>query len=286
MTKKGVRLLFIMLSSLMLAVVMVACAKQEPTGEETADIPQEVQNAAENYLEAFKKGGAAESTKYAYYPNKTLGMNGSALYEVNTTAKMGTYKATFTVTEKQKWTPSVRLYDDAAPSSTRTAGMETFSAGQIVMTPDGNKQYTLPTDSVINAVYGETFTNTAYMMSVEELYDQFWDENLKTHVMRLKDYGVGDSIQVCDTISAVKYEPDKDRTILEFLTKYGTAYWPFDGDLTEEYRAGDEVSFQFQVVKEYDTGSYIFESLDYFQAALNKLDNPEMSLYIADYIAR
>lgn len=142
------------------------------------------------------------------------------------------------------------------------------------------------TDSVINAVYGETFTNTAYMMSVEELYDQFWDENLKTHVMRLKDYGVGDSIQVCDTISAVKYEPDKDRTILEFLTKYGTAYWPFDGDLTEEYRAGDEVSFQFQVVKEYDTGSYIFESLDYFQAALNKLDNPEMSLYIADYIAR
>lgn len=218
--------------------------------------------------------------------NKTLGMNGSALYEVNTTAKMGTYKATFTVTEKQKWTPSVRLYDDAAPSSTRTAGMETFSAGQIVMAPDGNKQYTLPTDSVINAVYGETFTNTAYMMSVEELYDQFWDENLKTHVMRLKDYGVGDSIQVCDTISAVKYEPDKDRTILEFLTKYGTAYWPFDGDLTEEYRAGDEVSFQFQVVKEYDTGSYIFESLDYFQAALNKLDNPEMSLYIADYIAR
>ena len=164
--------------------------------------------------------------------------------------------------------------------------METFSAGQIVMTPDGNKQYTLPTDSVINAAYGETFTNTAYMMSVEELYDQFWDENLKTHVMRLKDYGVGDSIQVCDTISAVKYEPDKDRTILEFLTKYGTAYWPFDGDLTEEYRAGDEVSFQFQVVKEYDTGSYIFESLDYFQAALNKLDNPEMSLYIADYIAR
>lgn len=71
MTKKGVRLLFIMLSSLMLAVVMVACAKQEPTGEETADIPQEVQNAAENYLEAFKKGGAAESTKYAYYPTNT-----------------------------------------------------------------------------------------------------------------------------------------------------------------------------------------------------------------------
>lgn len=70
--KKGVRLLFIMLSSLMLAVVMVACAKQEPTGEETADIPQEVQNAAENYLEAFKKGGAAESTKYAYYPTEEL----------------------------------------------------------------------------------------------------------------------------------------------------------------------------------------------------------------------
>ena len=42
------------------------------TGEETADIPQEVQNAAENYLEAFKKGGAAESTKYAYYPTEEL----------------------------------------------------------------------------------------------------------------------------------------------------------------------------------------------------------------------
>ena len=72
MTKKGIRLLFIMLSSLMLAVVMVACAKQGATGEETADIPQEVQNAAENYLEAFKEGGAAESTKYAYYPTEEL----------------------------------------------------------------------------------------------------------------------------------------------------------------------------------------------------------------------
>ena len=49
MTKKGIRLLFIMLSSLMLAVVMVACAKQGATGEEPADIPQEVQTAAENY---------------------------------------------------------------------------------------------------------------------------------------------------------------------------------------------------------------------------------------------
>ena len=74
--KKGVRLLFIMLSSLMLAVVMVACAKQEPTGEETADIPQEVQNAAENYLEAFKKGGAAESNMHTIlrknFVNSTL----------------------------------------------------------------------------------------------------------------------------------------------------------------------------------------------------------------------
>ena len=112
--KKGVRLLFIMLSSLMLAVVMVACAKQEPTGEETADIPQEVQNAAENYLEAFKEGGAAESTKYAYYPTEELrelhaAQSGQTLesYKIEQIEKLT--DALYAVT----WTAETNIYDSA-----------------------------------------------------------------------------------------------------------------------------------------------------------------------------
>lgn len=112
--KKGVRLLFIMLSSLMLAVVMVACAKQEPTGEETADIPQEVQNAAENYLEAFKKGGAAESTKYAYYPTEELreqhaAQSGQTLenYKIEKIEKLT--DTLYAVT----WTAETNIYDSA-----------------------------------------------------------------------------------------------------------------------------------------------------------------------------
>ncbi len=114
MTKKGVRLLFVVLSSLMLAVVMVACAKQEPTGEETADIPQEVQNAAENYLEAFKEGGAAESTKYAYYPTEELcelhaAQSGQTLesYKIEQIEKLT--DALYAVT----WTAETNIYDSA-----------------------------------------------------------------------------------------------------------------------------------------------------------------------------
>ncbi len=114
MTKRGVRLLFIMLSSLMLAAVMVACAKQEPTGEETADIPQEVQNAAENYLEAFKEGGAAESTKYAYYPTEELrelhaAQSGQTLedYKIEQIEKLT--DALYAVT----WTAETNIYDSA-----------------------------------------------------------------------------------------------------------------------------------------------------------------------------
>lgn len=112
--KKGDQIAVYHAEFLMLAVVMVACAKQGATGEETADIPQEVQNAAENYLEAFKEGGAAESTKYAYYPTEELrelhaAQSGQTLesYKIEQIEKLT--DALYAVT----WTAETNIYDSA-----------------------------------------------------------------------------------------------------------------------------------------------------------------------------
>jgi len=87
---------------------------REAGGEETADIPQEVQNAAENYLEAFKEGGAAESTKYAYYPTEELrelhaAQSGQTLesYKIEQIEKLT--DALYAVT----WTAETNIYDSA-----------------------------------------------------------------------------------------------------------------------------------------------------------------------------
>lgn len=216
-----------------------------------------------------------------YVINQTLGMNGLATYAVNTANKMGTYRATYSVTKHQKWASTVRLDDFYAPSSSANA----MEPGQSVIDWNGNKSYVLPSDAVVSVnSLGQTQSGWCEVLSVEGLYDQFWDEGLQTHVMRLADYDIDDTIIVRDTIGAITYEPEKNRSILEFNTKYGTAYWPFDGDLTDTYHAGDAVSFQFSVVEEYAAGQYTFESIDYFQNALEKLEDATVTLCVEDYV--
>ena len=37
------------------------------------------------------------------------------------------------------------------------------------------------------------------------------------------------------------YDEKNDRSIFEFDTDQGTAFWPFDGDLLDQFSAGDSV---------------------------------------------
>ena len=97
-------------------------------------------------------------------------------------------------------------------------------------------------------------------------------------------YVIGDTISVCDTVSAVTYEQAANRTILEFQTKYGTAYWPFDGDLRARFQTGQQVMFKFSVVADYTDEECAVKTVNYFQAAMAKLYHQDQVLDINSYL--
>ena len=94
----------------------------------------------------------------------------------------------------------------------------------------------------------------------------------------------GDTVIITDTIAGITYDEKNDRSIFEFDTDQGTAYWPFDGDLLDQFSAGDPVTFEFSVVNKYAAGEFTFETVDYFKNAEYKLIVTGVSLDIDDYL--
>lgn len=208
--------------------------------------------------------------------NQNLGHNGITAFSVDNTRDEGTYNAMFTTSENKKWTTSVQLIDFNAPTS---RALEDEDA--LVIDWNNNRYYKVPTQIVDEY---QTASMGGSPKSVEELYNEFWDEGVGDFVYSLASYAIDDKIVVEDEISSITYEEDLDRTVLTFSTEYGDAPWPFDGDLRERFSVGDMIQFEFSVVEEYSDGMYTFENIDYFKTAMEKLMDSEVSLKIDDYL--
>lgn len=213
----------------------------------------------------------------SYVINTTLGMNGITSYGVKKASAQGTYRATYAVTKNQKWTAAARLFD----ANTPTRSSFDIDNQNMVIDWDDNKYYYIPTnDETVSTVA----LSSENILDVDQLYEQFWDSKLNEYVYDLKNFVVGDNVIVSDSIKGITYDAEKERTILEFDTRRGTAYWPFDGNLLDQYNVGDQVTFVFNVVQAYESEAYVFENLDYFQHAEDKLFDSLVNVNIADYL--
>lgn len=217
----------------------------------------------------------------SYVINTTLGRNGVTAHGVTQSSAQGTYRATYAVTKNQKWTSTATVFDGNAPA-TRT--MTDDNQEEIVINWAENKYYLIPSSDDTMKVSSDLMQQDDRVLNVDELYEQFWDSGLNDYTYVLKDFSVGDCLNVSDTIINMTYDADQDRTILEFATRRGNAYWPFDGNLMEQYEIGDSVAFKFNVVEEYSNSQYVFESLDYFQKAEDRLFDSEIQVEIEDYL--
>lgn len=207
-----------------------------------------------------------------YAINQTLGMNGIATYTFTTASQEGIYRSTYSTVNNQKWTPTSTLYDNSAPSS------KLGSEQEIIIDYKNNKYYLIPSDP---ATQKKAFKKQ--MISVDELYEQFWDDKRNDYVYKLSDYDPGDTIRVKDSVKSIVYEREYKRTVISFGTRRGEAYWPFDGDLTDHIKAGDEMLFEFKVIDEYKTAQYDFETLDYFKEAEKRLYDSSQNVDLARY---
>lgn len=210
--------------------------------------------------------------------NQTLGRDGITTYAVTDTSQVGFYRATFAVTKHQKWNSSAGIVDYNAPS------YYTSEPDNIIVDAKGNKYYYIPTELDASSQCTQRFSRNN--LDVDELYEQFWDNGLNDYVYNLPSFSIGDDLIITDTVQNMTYEPDADRTILEFNTRRGTAYWPFDGNLMNQIFVGDQISFSFNVVEQYTSGEHVFESLNYFQNAQAKLFDSSVKLDINNYLVK
>lgn len=208
--------------------------------------------------------------------NENLGYNGITAFSIDDTRDEGTYNVMFTTGENKKWTTGVQVIDFNAPTS-RVLGEK----DEVVVDWNNKRYYKIPSQTVNEYQTTSLFESPK---SVEELYNEFWDEGIGDFTYSLASYGINDKIIVEDKISSIIYEEDLDRTILTFSTKYGNAPWPFDGDLRERFSAGNTIKFEFSVVEEYSDGVYTFENIDYFRTAMEKLMGRDISLEIDNYL--
>ena len=209
-----------------------------------------------------------------YYDiNQQLGYNGIAIHAINSANDLGTYRATFAENDSTSWNCGAVLYNYNAKSLSEISN-------NMIVNSEMTRFYLLPSENFTSKKVGFVNKN----LTVDSLYNQFYDVNLKEFVYSLKNYDIGDQIIVRDVISEIIYDEYNNRTILSFETSYGTAKWPFDGNLSSVYKVGDILEFDFEVVCEYTKDDIKLESINYFKSAYEKLSNPSIKVQISDYL--
>lgn len=133
--------------------------------------------------------------------------------------------------------------------------------------------FNLDTNNYIGSIGDFTTTVTDKVLTSQDLVNEFQDNKLNMSVNRLKNYNVGDTVYVRDTIADLVYDVDKDTTVMYFGQSEDSCFeWPFAGDLRKQFNIGDELTFKFSVVEEYSTNAYTFETLDYFLDSYDLMD--------------
>ena len=226
---------------------------------------------------------------FAPVKSGTLGMNGAAYYNITSSAKQGNYCVYYSTPNKQKWTSTVTLYDNAAPVVPNLP----YDIGKPIIEnqfidEENMRVYNIPSQqfmeqkAVADTRAAGSRKNT---LTADELYEEFWDEGLNDFVFNLKSYREGDKITVKDVIVDAVYDADEDRTVLELHTKRGPAYWPFDGDITAKYGKGDTIKLTFTVEEESNHGPVQLLTLNYFKVAEKALVDEGVAVQISDFTA-
>ena len=65
--------------------------------------------------------------------------------------------------------------------------------GDMVYNPKNQKSYVIPSDNFGASELKKT-TRTSSTLTAQDLFDEFWDEELKCSVNQLKHYNIGDDV--------------------------------------------------------------------------------------------
>lgn len=195
---------------------------------------------------------------------------------------LDTYTTFYVYSGNQKWDCWIHRFDFTDDYS-RSATYHYMADSNMVYNPNTQKSYIIPSDTL---TLSSRVSKKGYVLTAQDLVNEFHDEKLNCSVNRMKNYDIGDTIYVTDIITGMEYNSDKNVTTIYFgNTADGSFSWPFTGDLRDQFNVNDELTFKFDVVEEYATIEYSFETLDYFLESYDLIVK-NTAANIEDYLVR
>lgn len=175
------------------------------------------------------------------YPvNKTIGHR---QYIWHFLESIGYYEVIFSSTDKHSWT----LFIDYTQYGLNNS-IENLSTDNKTVNIDG-RRYLLPSNQHANTSSSELRGNSENnTITMAELYDQFYDTEKQLLVDVAKDFIAGDRIYINDCIFDLHYNDEKDITEFIFSNKDEFTEIHFSGDLTRQFKAGDNVTLVFKLL--------------------------------------
>jgi len=184
----------------------------------------------------------------------------------------GNYRAQFVSTDSIKWDLWIYMshWNGSESESSSTYSLKSKDNNTQTKAYMGeDKLYFVPSENRKSDIQ----TDKATSLNMSELSLQIYDDSAKVWVNDFKDYEIGDFIYFEDTISNLWYDETSKATHFVFKDfRNDDVEWIFNNDLTDKYSIGGKLSLKFEVVEEYSTNDYIFETLDYIKEA-SKLTN-------------
>lgn len=121
---------------------------------------------------------------------------------------------------------------------------------------ENNSFFTLPQQKVFKENNSISNLKTKKsILSINDLMDDHYDEELQEYVYSMKSFNSEDSIIVNDTITDVYYDIEKQATSLGFdywdktdSNKSSKVYWEFAGDIRNRFSVGDSISVRTEVI--------------------------------------
>jgi len=122
-------------------------------------------------------------------------------------------------------------------------------------------------------------------LNIKMLTEQIYDKSLNRFVYCFKDFNIGDKILFSNNIEQIYFDSNENATffILRSVDNNESVKWGFTGDLTKNYRIGDKLELEFEVIEKYSDESITFETLDYIEDGLEKINNqsyPDINDYL------
>lgn len=198
-------------------------------------------------LEIFRKGNHSPLVSKVNAPTQQYVFKPGAL---------GNYIIDWSMTEKQNWNLQFTYTHRyvAIPDPMRTAhDISTETIGDHIFIKPSNSHANAKSSSIAH-----------HELSLEQMYDQLYDEEINEYVYKFKNYKEGDSIIFKDKITNISYNSLKDATEFTFSSvNHGDVVWSFSGNITDQYSIGDELKLKFKIEK--IAGNY--EMVDYVNLA-------------------